>query len=115
MVYVIRGLGNRIKLTSQSSQDPDIQILRVDDSTPSFELINIYNQLGEMEERGKTLEAYLYNYHPNTKTIFLGDFNLNHPLWEPESTADISSETLVEWCENQRMELINTPGFGTFF
>lgn len=115
MVYVMRELGNRIKLTSQSPQDPDIQILSVDDSTSNFELINIYNQLGQMGERGKTLEAYLYNYHPNSKTILLGDFNLHHPLWQPESPADISSERLVEWCENQRMELINSPGCGTFF
>jgi hypothetical protein len=45
----------------------------------------------------------------------LGDFNLYHPWWNPNSRSSQASTKLVRWIEEQNLELINEPGTITFF
>ena len=115
MVYASRRLQDRIKLANHSPQDPDIQILELKDGSSQIEIINIYNQDDQAGQRGSTINAYLYHHQISSRTILLGDFNLHHPLWEPESNATGPSEKLVEWIQAKGMELINNPGDGTFY
>ncbi|KAF2629300.1 DNase I-like protein, partial [Macroventuria anomochaeta] len=49
-------------------------------------------------------------------SLLLGDFNTHHPWWEPQCLAvSPGADSFVEWIESQHLELLNTPGTGTFF
>ncbi|EDU41102.1 hypothetical protein PTRG_01664 [Pyrenophora tritici-repentis Pt-1C-BFP] len=46
----------------------------------------------------------------------LGDSNEHHPLWDPLCpTTSQGAQPFIDWIEEQDLELLNTPGVGTFF
>ena len=45
----------------------------------------------------------------------LGDFNTHHPWWDPLANPTQGADQLVEWLDDHELELVNTPGEGTFF
>ena len=45
----------------------------------------------------------------------LGDFNTHHPWWDPLANPTQGADQLVEWLDDYKLELVNTPGEGTFF
>ena len=112
MIYVALELGPKVKLSPFSPLDPDLQVIDIMHGTGSINLINIYNQ---SREHGRTIHCFSEDLLQNPKTILLGDFNMHHPRWEPESNGSHESDLFVEWLDGLNMELINNPGQGTFF
>src|SRR5271169_993367 len=80
-------------------------------------LINIYNAGGN--NLTNNLERQLNDIMNTQKygaTIFAGDFNLHHPLWNPEGyrKQDTKAEELIAFMANHGMKLISPPGTITF-
>ncbi|EFQ89099.1 hypothetical protein PTT_14765, partial [Pyrenophora teres f. teres 0-1] len=51
---------------------------------------------------------------PNS--ILVLDSNEHHPLWDPLCpTTSQGAQPFIDWIEEQDLELLNTPGVGTFF
>ena len=36
-------------------------------------------------------------------------------MWEPEAKSSPEADKLAEWIEDNELELVNTPGNGTFY
>ena len=115
MIYVSKRQQQNILSSTIKINDPDIQAVNFKFDGKQFNLINIYNNNGQDRSRGKTIEEYLFSLKIEQNTIILGDFNLHHQLWEPNAIACKNAEDLVEWVEKEGLELLNTPGHGTFF
>ena len=115
MVYISHKKTSRVKLSPASPKDPDIQTFDISDEAGSYQLINLYNQKSLTGQRGKTIEAHLFTASINPKTVIVGDFNLHHRLWEPEAKSSPEADKLAEWIEDNELELVNTPGNGTFY
>ena len=75
MIYAAVQLGPKIKLSCQSPQDPDLQVLDIIDGLGNITLINIYNQ---SRENGPTIQALTQYHLQGSRILLLGDFNLHH-------------------------------------
>jgi ribonuclease HI len=80
-------------------------------------LINVYNathpsipdSVATLERRGILPNSF------KAKTILLGDFNTHHPWWDPLARQSANSDVLIDIIENHSLNLLNTPGEGTFY
>ena len=115
LVYALNKFQPHLKLNHNSPKDADIQVLDMTIGNDNFTLINIYNQLDQASKTMKTAERCLYQTQIPRKTIVVGDFNVHHPLWESQASITTEGENLVEWMEENELELANLPGQGTFF
>lgn len=115
LVYVSRQIRSRVQLSPLSPQDPDMQIIEISDGNDKIIVVNIYNQIEVSPEKRWTANRCLYNQPISGKTIIAGDFNLHHSQWEVQATSSPEADKLVEWMEINHLELLNTPGSGTFF
>lgn len=115
MVYVSRTTTMTINLSQDTPNDPDIQFLDLTSGSETLKFINVYNQKDQIGRRGKTIDSHLLNAQISPKVVIAGDFNLHHPLWEPDSKATPDSEALVEWIEDNELSVLNSPGEGTFY
>jgi hypothetical protein len=102
-------------VTSVTSSDSDFLPIDISEGSTKLQLLNIYNEFDQASLGTKTLERCLYNYQLQPSTILLGDFNTHHPWWDLLAKTSPNAETLVNWIENQQLELLNSPGVGTFF
>jgi Endonuclease-reverse transcriptase len=116
LIYVAKNYTPIVNIASISPKDPDLLIIDIKEGNTCIQLLNIYNKASQLGTSPRTLERALYplqQLHPNS--ILLGDFNTHHPWWDPLANRSTSANNLVEWLENHNLELINTPGIGTFF
>jgi len=91
-------------------------------SSPSFTLINIYNerQYRANAKPTYTADRLLYGTHPAGPTVLVGDFNTHHTWWNPLITStDSRARGLADWLGRHNFtlsidsEVINREG-GTF-
>ncbi|KAF7574104.1 hypothetical protein PtrM4_057270 [Pyrenophora tritici-repentis] len=79
-----------------------------------FNLFNVYNQTNAEGE--KTLPRAILNTKLPPSSILVLDSNEHHPLWDPLCpTTSQGAQPFIDWIEEQDLELLNTPGVGTFF
>ena len=101
-------------LASSSPEDPDVLVLDLIEGQHKVQLVNIYNEDNQSNQR--TIERWLYSYQVLPNTIIAGDFNTHHPWWDPlTTTTSANAEALVDWIEDNHLSLLNTPGEGTFY
>ena len=81
------------------------------------QLINVYNAIHPnilnsipTIQRDNLLPATLAS-----NTIILGDFNTHHPWWDPLRPHSQNSVYLMDIIERYSLNLLNTPGDGTFY
>jgi len=118
LVYVSRSFGPLVSISTSSPHDPDLLAIDIIEGNAKIHLLNIYNQLDQQlhtPTRLHTLDRLLYNYSIPPNTILLGDFNTHHPWWDPLAYPTQGADQLVEWLDDHELELVNTPGEGTFF
>jgi len=113
MFYVIKDL--KTNLAPSSPKDPDCIIIDLTES--SIQLVNIYNathpnianSLPTIQRNNILLNQIL------RKSIILGDFNTHHPWWDPLRAQSSNAPHLLDLIEVYSLELLNTPGEGTFY
>jgi hypothetical protein len=115
LAYISRTYTPSVTL-APSSIDSDLLVLLIAEGSNTLELVNIYNETSQIEGTStKTVERSLLPRTISTNSLILGDFNLHHPWWNPNSRSSQASIKLVRWIEEQNLELINEPGTITFF
>jgi ribonuclease HI len=115
LVYVARSTRLLVSRAGASPQDPDALTIDIIEDNQKVQLLNIYNEKDQKGTGTSTLQRVLYPYRVTPNTLVLGDFNTHHPWWDPLNTTSQGADALAEWFEDQGLDLINTPGEGTFF
>ena len=86
--------------------------LEINSSSHPFIVFNVYNDTDNGAcDAIATLPGSL------DRSIFIGDFNLHHPVWSQDSNLDKHSskaDRLVELFANQGFGILNEPGVETF-
>jgi hypothetical protein len=73
-------------ILAPSNLDPDLLVLLVAEESNIFELVNLYNENSQIEGIStKTVERSLLPRTISANLMILGDFNLYHPWWNPNS------------------------------
>ena len=114
LAYVANRLQPIVTISPESPQDPDFLVLDII-AKSKIQVYNIYNEKDQLGVGPNTLERCLYPKELGPNSILLGDFNTHHPWWDPLAKQSTGANELVLWLENNSLELINTPGAGTFY
>ncbi|KAF1922204.1 uncharacterized protein M421DRAFT_17123, partial [Didymella exigua CBS 183.55] len=81
LVYSARTIQAQVTILTDTSPDPDFLAITVKSSRTTFSIYNVYNQL---DTQGiTTIERKLLSTSILPSAILLGDFNINHPWWDP--------------------------------
>lgn len=115
LAYISKYYRNTVTLATSSPEDPDLLVLDIGEGSPKIQILNIYNEADLAGEGVYTIERCLFERQINSSSILLGDFNSHHPWWDPLAKKSTNADKLVDWFEEQELELINTPGIGTFY
>jgi ribonuclease HI len=113
MFYILKSY--KISLALTSPKDPDCVIIDLIDL--KIQLINIYNATHPnivnsipTIQRKDLLPANLA-----ANTVIVGDFNTHNPWWDPRRPQSPNSPYLLDFIKLYSLELLNTPGEGTFY
>ena len=114
MMYVP---ANRSKWTCQLRADiistPNVMCLEITSSSHPLLVFNVYNDIDNSAvEAMKTIQTL------NPHTIFLGDFNLHHPIWSQDDNLDKhndKADQLANLFTSNNFSLLNQRGEETFF
>jgi hypothetical protein len=112
---VSRAFRPLVNLATSSPKDPDLLVLDIIEGNAKLQLLNIYNEEDQAGSNSRTLERCLFRHPLQPNTILLGDFNTHHPWWDPLAKPTPGADQLIEWLEQYHLNLLNTPGIGTFF
>ncbi|KAH8621141.1 hypothetical protein IG631_24195 [Alternaria alternata] len=114
MFYISRTLAAEIYPLESFQKDPDAIAIVVKGDNYQINLINLYNQTNA--EGTKTIPRVLLETQLPPSSVLVLDCNKHHPLWDPLSpTTSQGAQQFTDWIESQDLELLNTPGVGTFF
>lgn len=114
MLYSSRELQAQISTSPSLPPDPDCLLLSIQINGFGFQLLNIYEEASLQEGLERTIPRAVLPFQVQSKTIVLGDFNTHHPWWDPFSPMSSNATLLAKWFEENNLELLNTPGDGTF-
>jgi Endonuclease-reverse transcriptase len=116
LAYVTNRLQPLVTISPSSPIDPDFLVLDIINGQSTIQVYNIYNEKDQLGLGPSTLERVLYSTVLGPNSLVLGDFNSHHPWWDPLTTSQSTGASdLVLWLEENRLELINSPGIGTFY
>jgi ribonuclease HI len=115
LVYVSKDFHPLVSRANSSPQDPDLLVIDVTEGNTKIQIVNVYNEKDQSGTGLKTLPRRLYHQPLHPDSIVLGDFNTHHPWWDPLARKGQGADDLVNWIDEQQLELLNTPGSGTFF
>ena len=115
LVYVSKTFHPLVSLATSSPTDPDLLAIDIIEGNAKIQLLNIYNEDDQAGTGPRTLERCLFRQPLYPNTILLGDFNTHHPWWDPLAQKTPGADQFIEWLEQHDLELLNSPGTGTFF
>ncbi|RDL42413.1 uncharacterized protein BP5553_02392 [Venustampulla echinocandica] len=116
LAYIARGFRPSSCIANTSPNDPDLLVLDISEANATIQLLNIYNEQDLGDSGLRTVNRVLYPRALGPNTVLAGDLNIHHPWWDPVApTTSPGAEELVDWIESNSLELLNTPGIGTFF
>jgi hypothetical protein len=83
---------------------------------PDLQLINIYNERSlELGHSEWTVDRALVNITPSRHSIIGGDFNAHHSWWNSSISTPVRAQSLIEWLEKHRFDLLSQPDQPTFY
>jgi hypothetical protein len=97
---------------------PDVVVVSLPDGeNGELFLVNIYNAGPKPNDEALQALAQSDLHWASAKVVIGGDFNLHHPLWEPQrrNQRHISeaAQFLVDWMTEMELDLANQPGAQT--
>ncbi len=108
----------QFSVTSRSDlcSDTYIQILNISGTNiENFSILNVYNEKSQKSNSYKyTVERKLTTIELTQNSLVCGDFNAHHQWWNSRITSSIRANSLIEWLNKYKCELINTSDEFTF-
>ena len=88
ITYINKTFPYEVSARSDLVCDPDFQMLEISIPHETFYILHIYNEKPTTtSEKRTTIQRFLDNFVSYDKPfLFLGDFNLHHPDWNPIAT-----------------------------
>jgi hypothetical protein len=116
LIYASRSLEAQINPIQDLPPDPDCLAVQIKSKHFNFSLYNIYNENDQQGSPSRTIERMLLPLMLPPASLVLGDMNTHHHWWDPlTTTISPGADHFLHWIEAQQLELLNTPGTGTFF
>jgi ribonuclease HI len=118
LAYIRKEIGLEISPRFDLVSDPDLQAIEVQGPEP-FLLLNLYNekevrggqssqQPSRQDREAYTVQRLLLGLQLQQPFLLAGDFNLHHPLWNPEADPSKAAmaEPLVQWLTRYKANLL---------
>ena len=116
LLYASNNFQAQINPLASFPSDPDCQAVTISSTTFTLNLFNVYNEDDQQGLLERTIERSLLSKQLPSDCLVLGDFNTHDLWWDPLSlSTSPGAAAFIDWIENQGLELLNTPGVGTFF
>jgi len=95
---------------SHPISSPESMILDISFEQESLHIINIYHCIPSDRDGHKLLHILSSTLDPLIPTLLLGDFNTHSHIWSlPSATISPWAAELIDWFDNQGLELLNPP------
>ena len=77
--------------------------------------VNVYHWIPTVPGQHNLLNLFSHELDPLLPTLLVGDFNMHSHIWSfPYSTVSPWASELVNWFDNQGLELLNPPRVATW-
>ncbi|KIM94776.1 hypothetical protein OIDMADRAFT_45689 [Oidiodendron maius Zn] len=103
LVYLSKAFRPLVSLATTSPKDPDLLVVDIQEGSTKIQLLNVYNKADQVREGLRTLDRCLLRRHLSSNT------------WDQLAQESPGADQLIEWLERHNLELLNSPGTGTFF
>jgi len=81
----------------------------------TLRILNVYHRVPPEPRTHNLLHLFSHDLDPTIPTLVLGDFNTHSHIWSfPYSTISSWATELVDWFDNQGLELLNPPRVATW-
>ena len=116
-VYVRYDLARTFAITNQishpaSSLESMVLDFAFEDET--LRIVNVYHRTHN-DSHHNLLHLFTSHFDPLIPTILIGDFNTHSHIWSfPHSTVSLWATELVDWFDDQGLELLNPPRVATW-
>ena len=78
-------------------------------------IVNIYHRVPNERSRHNLLHLFSSELDPLIPTLLMGDFNTHSHIWSfPYATISPWASDLVDWFDDQGLELLNPPSIATW-
>ena len=78
-------------------------------------ILNVYHRVPNEPRTHNLLHLFSHDLDPTIPTLVFGDFNTHSHIWSfPYSTISPWASELVDWFDNQGLELLNPPRVATW-
>jgi len=112
MFYIVNTI--RASLAPNSPKHPDCVIIDLETEF-AIQIVNVYNAKHPNDPNSIPIVDSGLDHLLTYSTILLGDFNTHHPWWDPLALKSANADILKDLIENNSLNLLNTPGEGTFY
>ena len=97
-------------ILSHPISSPESMILDISFEQESLRIINVYHRIPSDRDGHKLLHILSSTLDPLIPTLLLGDFNMHSHIWSlPSATISPWAAELINWFDNQGLELLNPP------
>jgi hypothetical protein len=112
LVYVSKAFRPLVSLGSSSPRDSDLLAIDIIEGNAKIQLLMSITKLTKLESALGPLNI-VYSTNCYLQTPF--DFSTHYPWWNPLAKKTPGANQLMEWLEQQDLQLRNSPDTGTFF
>jgi len=101
--------------TSHPLSSVDSMVLDFSFEDETLRIVNIYHRIPDNPRHHALLHLLSNSLDPLIPTLLVGDFNTHSHIWSfPYSTISPWATDLVDWFDNQGLELLNPPRTATW-
>ena len=116
--YVRYDLARTFSITNNTSHplsSPESMVLDFAFEDELLRIINVYHCVPRERSRHNLLHIFSSELDPLIPTLIVGDFNTHSHIWSfPYATISPWASDLVDWFDDQGLELLNPPSTATW-
>ena len=97
-------------ILSHPISTPESMILDISFEQELLRIVNVYHRTPADRDSHNLLHLLSSSLDPLVPTLLLGDFNTHSHIWSlPSATTSPWATELIDWFDNQGLELLNPP------
>ena len=100
---------------THSLSSPESMILDISFGEELLRIVNVYHRTHNNSDGHNLVHLLSSSLDPLVPTLLMGDFNTHSNIWSfPYTTTSSWADELVDWFDNQGLELLNPPCIATW-
>jgi len=101
--------------TSHPLSSLESMVLTFSFEEETLRILNVYHRVPDEPRSHNLLHIFSHDLDPTIPTLVVGDFNTHSHIWSfPYSTISSWASELVDWFDDQGLELLNPPRVATW-